>query len=71
MEHAPELVDIARETLAGYDNARVVQAVGEEVRAVVARADRVTLHEVMQHMDKPLGLLMEVNELLAPAALPS
>src|SRR5215207_3109983 len=69
VEHDPELVDRARETLAGYDNARVVQAVSGEVREVIARADRVILHEVMQHVDKPLDLLMEVNELLAPGGL--
>ena len=69
VEPDPELADQARETLARHDNARAVQALGQEVRDIIVRADRVILHEVMQHVDRPLELLREVHDLLRPGGL--
>jgi 2-polyprenyl-3-methyl-5-hydroxy-6-metoxy-1,4-benzoquinol methylase len=65
-EPDPELAGQAHETLAGHNNARAVQALGQEVRDMIGLADRVILHEVMQHLDKPYDLLTEVRDLLAP-----
>lgn len=69
VEPDPERVDQARETLQAYDNARAVQAPGEEVRQIIGGADRVTLHEVLPHVNKPLDLLREVHDLLRPGGL--
>ena len=67
VEPDPDLAYRARETLAGHDNARAVQALGHEVRDIIGHADRVILHEVMQHVDKALDLLLEVRDLLTQA----
>jgi len=69
VEPDPEMAERARETLQGYDNARALQAPGEELRAVIGSADRVILHEVLPHVGKPLDLLMEVHDLLRPGGL--
>jgi len=66
VEPDPELAGQAQEALAGHNNARAVQALGQEVRDMIGLADRVILHEVMQHVDKPSDLLTEVRDLLAP-----
>jgi SAM-dependent methyltransferase len=69
VEPDPDLAARARETLAGHDNAQAVQALGQEVRDIIGGADRVILHEVMQHVDKPDDLLTEVHDLLTPSGL--
>ena len=48
---------------------RGIQALGQEARDTIGCADRVFLHEVMQHVDKPLDLLVEVHDLLVPHGL--
>jgi len=69
VERDPEMAERAGEALADYANARALHALGEEVRAMIGAADRVLLLEVLQHVDKPLDLLIEVHNLLRPGGL--
>src|SRR6185436_13883171 len=45
VEPDPELAGQAQEALAGHNNARAVQALGQEVHDMIGLADRVILHE--------------------------
>jgi SAM-dependent methyltransferase len=69
VEPNPDLAAVAKQTVANCNNAQVVQAVGQEAGEIIGQADRIILHEVMQHADQPLDLLVAVRDMLSPSGL--